>query len=118
MFAKGSLNRHGGMNILLDSGLALSMPMVIINETADLLRLPRNPVPNTKYYWVPLESHGLTGLERGQAQALGNVIIEQNPFWGYGFMFDALISHHYLRHLGSWTIDFDRMRYYFPQPAR
>ena len=118
MFAKGSLNGHGGMNILMDSGLALSMPMVIINETADMLKLPRNPVPNTKYYWVPLESHGLTGLERGQAQALGNVIIEQNPYWSYGFIFDALISHQYLRHLGSWTIDFDRMRYYFPQPAR
>ena len=116
MFAKGSLNGHAGLNMLMDSGLALSMPMVIINETADMLKLPRNPVPNTKYYWVPLESHGLTGLERGQAQALGNVIIEQNPFWGYGFMFDALISHQYLRHLGSWTIDFDAMKYYFPQP--
>ena len=118
MFAKGSLNGHGGMNILMDSGLALSMPMVIINETADMLKLPRNPVPNTRYYWVPLQSHGLTGLERGQAQALGNVIIESNPYWSYGFMFDALISHQYLRHLGSWTIDFDRMKYYFPQPAQ
>ena len=115
MFAKGSLNGHGGMNILLDSGLALSMPMVIINETADMLKLPRNPVPNQKYYWVPLESHGLTGLERGKAQALGNVIIEQNPYWMNGFMFDALISHQYLRHLGSWTIDFDGMKYYFPR---
>jgi hypothetical protein len=62
-----------------------------------------------------MESHGLKGLERGKAQALGNVIVEQNPFWASGFMFDALISHHYLRHLGSWTIDFDRMLYLFPR---
>jgi Aspartyl protease len=115
MFAKGSINGHAGMNLLLDSGLALSMPLVIINETADMLELPRTPVPNSKYYWVPIEAHGLQGLERGSAQALGNVIIEQNPYWMNGFIFDALISHQYLRHLGSWTIDFDGMKYYFPR---
>lgn len=115
MFAKGSINGHGGMNLLLDSGLALSMPMVIINETADLLKLPRNPVPNTQYFWVPLESHGLQGLERGASQALGNIIVEKDPYWMNGFIWDGLISHQYLRHLGSWTIDFDAMKYYFPK---
>ncbi len=29
-------------------------------------------------------------------------------------MADALISHQYPRPLGSWTIDFDNMKYYFP----
>ena len=37
---------------------------------------------------------------------------------GQGFIFDALISHQYLRHLGSWTIDFDSMTYYFPESGR
>jgi tetratricopeptide (TPR) repeat protein len=115
MFAKGSINGHRGMNLLLDSGLALSLPLVIINETAEMLGLPRTPVPNTKYYTVPLEAHGLEGLERGSAQAVGNIIIERDPYWSNGFMFDGLISHQYLRHLGSWTIDFDRMTYYFPR---
>ena len=27
---------------------------------------------------------------------------------------DALVSHQYLRHFGSWTIDFDTFSYYFP----
>jgi hypothetical protein len=115
MFAKGSINGHGGMNLLIDSGLAMSMPMVIINETADMLKLPKTPVPNMKYWWVPMASYGLEGLERKDSQALGNVIVESNPYWMYGFTFDGLISHQYLRHLGSWTIDFDGMRYLFPR---
>ena len=45
---------------------------------------------------------------------LGNVLVEENSYWRQGFIFDALISHQYLQHLGSWTIDFDNMTYYFP----
>jgi hypothetical protein len=114
MFAKGSLNGHQGMNMLLDSGLAFSMPLVIVNETVEFLGLPKNPVPNTKFFWVPIESHGLGELTRGATQALGNVFVEENPYWQWGFLFDALVSHQYLWHLGSWTIDFDAMKYYFP----
>ena len=114
MFAKGSLNGRTGLNLLMDSGLAMSMPLVIITETADMLGLERTPVPNGKYWWVPIQSHGLQGLTRGATQALGNVIVEANPYTSNGFFWDALISHQYLRHLGSWTIDFDAMKYYFP----
>jgi hypothetical protein len=117
MFAKGTLNGHEGLNLLLDSGLASSMPLVIVNETVEFLGLPRNPVPNTRFFWSPLESHGLAGLTRGPTQALGNVMVEENPYWQWGFLFDALVSHQYLRHLGSWTIDFDAMKYYFPAPS-
>ena len=73
MFAKGGLNGHEGMNFFLDSGLAASMPLVIV---------------------------------------------EDDFFWRFGFMADVLISHQYLWPKGSWTIDFDRMKYYFPFPAR
>jgi hypothetical protein len=117
MFAKGTVAGHAGLNLLLDSGLAASVPFVILDETVQMLGLTKTPVPNSKFYLVDLSSHGLNGLVRGPAQALGNIIIEPNAYWTNGFLWDGLISHQYLRHLGSWTIDFERMQYYFPRSA-
>ena len=114
MFAKGSLNGHEGMNFFLDSGLAASMPLVTVDETVEFLGLEKNEIQGTTYYWSPIESHGLDGLSSGPAQALGNVFVEDDFFWRFGFMADVLISHQYLWPKGSWTIDFDRMKYYFP----
>lgn len=116
MFTKGSLNGRKGLNILMDSGLGASMPLVILNETVEFLGVEKNPIEmaGQKYYWSPIESHGIGSLTRGPTQALGNVMVEENSYWRFGFIFDALISHQYLRHLGSWTIDFDSMTYYFP----
>ncbi len=116
MFTKGSLNGRQGLNMFMDSGLGSSMPMVIVNETVEELGIAdeKVDVEGTPYYWVPLESHGIGPLTRGGGQALGNVFVEDNPYWEYGFFLDALISHQYLRHFGSWTIDFDTMSYYFP----
>ena len=113
MFAKGSLNGRSGLNLFVDSGLASSMELVILDETVEDLGLNKSPVRGTKYYFTTLASHGLGDLIRGRAQALGNVLVEENSYRRYGFLFDALISHQYLRHLGSWTIDFDTMTYYF-----
>ena len=118
MFAKGTLAGHAGLDLLLDSGLAASVPIVIVDETVRDLALPKTAMPNSKYYLVGLSSHGLEGLVRGPAQALGNVIIEENAYWANGFLWDGLISHQYLRHLGSWTLDFDLMKYFFPRPDR
>ena len=114
MYTKGSLNGHEGMNIFMDSGLGSSMPLVILDETVEFLALAKNDIQGTNYYWSPVHSHGIGSLLRGTAQALGNVLVEENSYWRHGFIFDALISHQYLRHLGSWTIDFDTMTYYFP----
>lgn len=114
MFTKGSLNGRTGLNMLLDSGLGASMPLVILDETVEFLGIGKNDIKGTKFYWSPIESHGIGTLTRGATQALGNVMVEENPYWSHGFIFDALISHQYLRHLGSWTIDFDTMTYYFP----
>lgn len=114
MFAQGSLNGREGMNFFLDSGLAASMPLVIVEETVELLGLEKNEIDGTPYYWSPIESHGLDGLPGGPAQALGNVFVEDDFFWRFGFMADVLISHQYLWPKGSWTIDFDNMTYYFP----
>ena len=116
MFAKGSLNGHEDINYFLDSGLAMSMPMILVDETVELLGLETNAIEGTNYYWTSIESHGLNGLTSGATQALGNVFVEDDFFWQGGFMADALISHQYLWPLGSWTIDFDNMTYYFPAP--
>ncbi len=116
MFTKGSLNDRQGLNVFMDSGLGSSMPMVIVNETVEELGIAdkKVDVEGTPYYWVPIESHGVGPLTRGAAQALGNVFVEKNPYIESGFFLDVLISHQYLRHFGSWTIDFDTMSYYFP----
>lgn len=118
MFAKGALNGHEGMNFFLDSGLAASMPLVIVEETVEFLGLEKNEIQGTTYYWSPIESHGLDGLPGGPGQALGNVFVEDDFFWRFGFMADVLISHQYLWPKGSWTIDFDQMTYYFPAAGR
>ena len=114
MFAKGSINSYENLNFFLDSGLAATMPLIILDETRELLDLPRNEIEGTPYYWSPIESHGLNGLLAGASQALGNVLIEGNNYRSQGFFWDALISHQYLWRLGSWTIDFDTMSYIFP----
>ncbi len=114
MFAKGMLNGRAGINFFLDSGLAMSMPMIVVDETVEFLGLETNPIEGTEYYWTSIDSHGLNGLVKGATQAMGNVFVKENPFWQSGFMMDALISHQYLWPLGSWTIDFDNMTYYFP----
>jgi hypothetical protein len=120
MFTKGSINGRDGLDLFVDSGLASSMAMVILDETVEDLGIADKKVDiqGTKYYWVPLESHGIGNLTGGANQALGNVLVEKDSYWGQGFIFDALVSHQYLRHLGSWTIDFDTMTYYFPAEAK
>src|SRR5262249_25686512 len=72
MFAKGTVAGHEGLNLLLDSGLAASVPFVILDETVQMLGLVKTPVPSSKFYLVDMSSHGLNGLVRGPAQALGN----------------------------------------------
>ena len=113
MYAKGDLNGHE-INYFMDSGLAMSMPMIVVDETVELLGLETTDIEGTPYFWTNIESHGLNGLVKGPTQAMGNVFVEQDPFWQSGFMMDALMSHQYLWPLGSWTIDFDKMTYYFP----
>ena len=114
MFAKGQINNHAQLNLFLDSGLAASMPMIVVDETVELLGLTKNELDGLPYYWVPLSNHGLNGLLFGATQALGNVFVESDIHRSQGFFLDALISHQYLWKLGSWTIDFDTMSYYFP----
>ena len=94
-------------------------PILGLRETVAELGLEdrKVAVPGRRFYWVPIESYGIGALTRGPSQALGNVLVEEDTYTRSGFFFDALISHQYLRHLGSWTIDFDTMNYYFPAEA-
>ncbi len=116
MFAKGGINDHSDLNFFVDSGLAASMPMIIVNDAAQDLGLAdqKTEVAGTKYFWVPLNQLRLGPLESGATQALGNVLVEVDSYRSQGFFFDALISHQFLKQFGSWTIDFDSMTYYFP----
>jgi hypothetical protein len=114
MFAKGQMNGRERLNLFMDSGLAMSMPMIIVNETTELMGLEKNELDGTSYYWVALDDHGLAGMPGGPSQALGNVFVEGDNYRNQGFFWDALISHQYLWKQGFWVIDFDTMSYYFP----
>ena len=120
MFTKGTLNGRDGLNMLMDSGLSASLPMVILDETVEDLGITdkKHDVEGTHYYRIPLESHGIGDMTSGATQAFGNVFVEKDNYWSQGFLYDALMSHQYLWHLGSWTIDFDTMTYYFPADAK
>ena len=61
----------------------------------------------------PIESIGLGPLRQGEAQGLSNVLVEENVYWGQGFIWDGLISHQFLRNYTSWTLDFDTMTFLF-----
>ena len=49
--------------MFMDSGLAMSMPGVLPNETVDLLDLDKTDIEGTKYYWVPLDQFGLNNVQ-------------------------------------------------------
>ena len=114
MFAKGGINGHENMNMFMDSGLGAAQQAVVTNETAQILDLAKEHIAGTPYYIADVDSIGLAGLESTSGQVLGNIFVEEDPYWRYGFALDGLISHQYLWPLGAWTIDFDTMSYYFP----
>lgn len=113
MFARGSLNGRKGLSYFIDSGLAASMPFIGINETLEWLGIEKTPIEGTPYSWFPIQSLGLGPLRQGEAQGLADVMVGEPPYWRYGFMFDGLLSHQFLRKYASWTIDFDSMTYVF-----
>ena len=117
MFAKGSINGHENMNMFMDSGLGAAQKAIITNETSQILDLVKEEIQGTPYYIADVDSIGLNGLASTPEQVLGNVFVEDNPYWRLGFLWDGLISHQYLWPLGAWTIDFDTMTYYFPAVA-
>jgi len=114
MFARGCLNGRGGLTFLVDSGLASSMPFVATDGLIEDMGLELRQIEGTKYSWFKIGSLGLGELVlEKQTQGLAGVIIEENPYWRFGFIWDGLISHQFLKNFSSWTIDFDNMTYVF-----
>jgi hypothetical protein len=71
-------------------------------------------VEGTQYSWFAITSLGMGGLLLDKpTQGLAGVVIEENPYWRFGFIWDGLISHQFLKNFSSWTIDFDSMTYIF-----
>jgi len=86
MFAKGNFNGYKGMNMFMDSGLAASQEAIITNETTALLGLKKEEISGTRYYAADANSIGLDGLHSPAGQVLGNVFVEDNPYWRLGFV--------------------------------
>ncbi len=114
LFARGSLNGTGGLTFLVDSGLALSMPFVGIDGMLEDMKIETTKLEGTKYSWFKINSLGLGSLVWDKpTQGLANIIIEEAPYWSQGFIWDGLISHQFLKNFGSWTLDFDAMKFIF-----
>ena len=114
MFARGSLNGVKGLSFLVDSGLAMSMPFVGMDGLIEDMALELTKVEGTKFSWFNITSLGMGDLVLDKpAQGLAGIVIEENPYWRLGFIWDGLISHQFLKNFDSWTIDFDSMTYVF-----
>ncbi|UCC39001.1 MAG: retropepsin-like domain-containing protein [Candidatus Aminicenantes bacterium] len=114
MFVRGSLNGTGGLSYLVDSGLAASMPFVGMDGLIEDMGLELKKIEGTKYSWFKIGSLGMGDLILNKpTQGLAGVVIEKNPYWRQGFIWDGLISHQFLKNFSSWTIDFDSMTYIF-----
>lgn len=114
MFVRGSLNGAKGLNFLVDSGLAMSMPFVGMDGLIEDMGLELTKVEGTKYSWFKISSLSMGDLVLDKpAHGLAGIVIEENSYWRFGFIWDGLISHQFLKNFGSWTIDFDSMTYVF-----
>ncbi len=113
LFAQGSLNGHEKLIYLVDSGLAMSLPFISVDETLEYLDIEKTPLEGTPYSLFPIQSIGLGSLRQGETQGISNVLVEENAYWGQGFIWDGLISHQFLRSYASWTLDFDTMSFVF-----
>jgi len=114
MFARGSLSGVNGLTFLVDSGLAMPMPFVGMDGLIEDMRLDLTKLEGTKFSSFNISSLGLGDLVLEKpTQGLAGVVIEGNPYWRFGFIWDGLISHQFLKNFRSWTIDFDSMTYVF-----
>jgi tetratricopeptide (TPR) repeat protein len=114
MIVRGSLNGASGLNFLVDSGLAASMPFIGMDGLIEDMGLDLTKIEGSNYSWFKITSLGMGGLVLDKpTQGLAGVLVEENSYWRYGFIFDGLISHQFLKNFRSWTIDFDSMTYTF-----
>ena len=114
MIVRGNLNGASGLSFLVDSGLAASMPFIGLDGLIEDMGLGLTKIEGTNYSWFKITSLGIGSLVLDKpTQGLAGVLVEENSYWRYGFIFDGLISHQFLKNFRSWTIDFDSMTYTF-----
>jgi len=114
MFVRGSLNGTDGLSYFVDSGLAASMPFIGMDGLIEDMGLELTKIEGTEYSWFNIKSLGMGDLVLDKpTQGLAGVMVEKNPYWSFGFIWDGLVSHQFLKNFGSWTIDFDSMTYVF-----
>ena len=126
MMAKGSLNGFEDLTFFVDSGLAMQASLAAPQQTLEYtgIALPETTI-NEDSIGGGGEGLWATGLFPIQHLGLGS-LVQQNvqgeygsltpeTYWRNGFIQDGLISHSFLRQF-RWTLDFDRMQYYFEKP--
>jgi hypothetical protein len=123
MMARGSLNDIAGLTFFVDSGLASEACFTAPIQTLEYVGIP---VPETKISedsvgggggkWASglfsIKTIGLGSLTQSEVKG-GYGEQTQASYWRLGFIQDGLISHRFLRHYSSWTLDFDAMSYIF-----
>jgi len=114
MFVRGSLNGTDNLTFFVDSGLAASMPFIGMDGLIADMDLELTKIQGTEYSWFKISSLGMGDLILEKpTQGMAWVMVQKNPYWKLGFIWDGLISHQFLKNFASWTIDFDSMTYIF-----
>ncbi|OGD38650.1 MAG: hypothetical protein A2V45_09300 [Candidatus Aminicenantes bacterium RBG_19FT_COMBO_58_17] len=114
LFTRGSLNGTPNLTFLVDSGLAASASFVGMDGMLEDLKIETTKIEGSKYRLFTISSLGLGSLVWDKpAQGLAGIMVGEPPYWSQGFIWDGLISHQFLKNFGSWTIDFDGMKFIF-----
>lgn len=119
MFAKGKFAEHEGLNFFFDSGLCAianingelkQAPFTASKETLVKWGFKRSDLENSIFF-PTTDSLGVPGLSQSNTLIWYDKNLEKNRSFG-GVQIDGLISHAWLKNY-TWTIDFDKMNYYF-----
>jgi hypothetical protein len=119
MFAKGKFAGYEGLNFFFDSGLCAiadingelkQAPFTTSKETLVKWGFKRSDLENSTFF-PTMDSLGLHGLTQPNTLIWYDKNLEKNRSFG-GVQIDGLISHAWLKNY-TWTIDFDKMKYYF-----
>jgi hypothetical protein len=119
MFAKGKFAGYEGLNFFFDSGLCAiadingelkQAPFTTSKETLVKWGFKRSELENSTFF-PTTDSLGISGLTQPNTLIWFDKNLEKNRSFG-GVQIDGLISHAWLKNY-TWTIDFDKMKYYF-----
>jgi hypothetical protein len=119
MFAKGKFAGYEGLNFFFDSGLCAmanidgelkQAPFTTSKETLVKWGFKRSDLESSTFF-PTMDSLGLPRLTQPNTLIWYDKSMEKDRSFG-GVQIDGLISHAWLKNY-TWTIDFDKMKYYF-----